>query len=378
MAKVTLRQKPISDKRQSLFLDYYPPIKHPETGKLVRKEYLKLFLYDKPRSEFDRRHNKETLLLAESIKSRRQLEIQQQHYGFISDKQRNADFVEYFKMLTRKRYGTNSGNWVSTLYYLEGFTGGTLRFSDIDVRLCNDFKEYLAKTPTNKSKDFKLSQNSCVSYFNKFKHCLKQAYKDGLLSHDINAKITSVKTAETQRQYLTFEELQKLVSTESRFSVLKQAALFSALTGLRFSDIKKMKWSEVQHSELQGGYLIQFKQQKTRGVEILPIGTDAYNLLGKPGEPGALVFQELNYSKHVVRHLREWVVSAGITKNITFHCFRHTYATLQLSYGTDLYTVSKMLGHREMKTTQVYAKVIDKTKRQAADKIKLVFNTVVK
>jgi site-specific recombinase XerD len=62
---------------------------------------------------------------------------------------------------------------------------------------------------------------------------------------------------------------------------------------------------------------------------------------------------------------------AGITKNITFHCFRHTFATLQLSKGTDIYTVSKMLGHRELKTTQIYAKIIDQTKRDAANKIKL-------
>ncbi|MGV3507988.1 MAG: tyrosine-type recombinase/integrase, partial [Sphingobacteriaceae bacterium] len=339
MAKVTLRQKPMSDKRQSLFLDYYPPIKNPETGKLIRKEYLKLFIFDKPKSEFDKRHNKETLFLAESIKAQRQLEIQQQQYGFISDKQRNGDFVEYFKTLAKKRNGSNSGNWASALYYLEGFTGGTLRFSEIDVRLCNDFKEYLAKTPTNKSKNLLLSQNSCVSYFNKFKHCLKQAYKDGLLKSDINAKVESIKTAETEKQHLTLEELQKLVSTDSKYPVLKQAALFSALTGLRFSDIAKLKWSEVQYSELQGGYLIQFKQQKTKGVEVLPIGLDAYSLLGERAEPDTLVFQDLDYSKHVAAYLKDWVKASGITKQITFHCFRHTFATLQLSYGTDLYTV---------------------------------------
>jgi site-specific recombinase XerD len=79
----------------------------------------------------------------------------------------------------------------------------------------------------------------------------------------------------------------------------------------------------------------------------------------------------LEYSAYNNTLLREWVKEAGITKYITFHCFRHTYATLQLSLGTDIYTVSKLLGHRELKTTQIYAKVIDKVKREAADKIKL-------
>ncbi len=85
------------------------------------------------------------------------------------------------------------------------------------------------------------------------------------------------------------------------------------------------------------------------------------------------VFEGLQYPAYQNKHLLKWVSTAGITKDITFHCFRHTFATLQLSSGTDIYTVSKMLGHRELKTTQIYAKVIDQTKRTAADKIKLDF-----
>ena len=104
------------------------------------------------------------------------------------------------------------------------------------------------------------------------------------------------------------------------------------MTGLRFSDIQKMEWDEIEFVKGQG-YIIHFKQQN--------------------------------------KHLYQWIGAAGITKDITFHCFRHTYATLQLSSGTDIYTVSKMLGHRELKTTQIYAKVIDQKKREAANKIKL-------
>ena len=251
MAKVTLRQKPISNQRQSLFLDYYPPIKNPDTGKLIRKEYLKLFLHEKPKAEWDKRHNKETLSLANNIRAKRQLEIQEQYYGFISDKQRNGDFVEYFKELARKRYGSNSGNWASALYYIVDFTGGNLRFSDIDIKLCNNFKEYLLKTPSNKSAKVILSQNSCLSYFNKFKHALKQAHKEGFLREDINSKIGSIKAAETQKEYLTLEELQILVRMDCKFPVLKKAVLFSSLTGLRFSDIKNLKWTDIQQSDHQ-------------------------------------------------------------------------------------------------------------------------------
>ncbi len=65
------------------------------------------------------------------------------------------------------------------------------------------------------------------------------------------------------------------------------------------------------------------------------------------------------------------MIRAGIEKHITFHCARHTYATLQLSLGTDIYTVSKLLGHENLRTTEVYAKIIDEKKQEAASKIKI-------
>jgi site-specific recombinase XerD len=104
----------------------------------------------------------------------------------------------------------------------------------------------------------------------------------------------------------------------------------------------------------------------------LPISEDAFRLLGDRGKPDETVFAGLEYS-YTQTCLPKWINNAGIAKECTFHSFRHTYATLQLSLGTDLYTVSKMLGHREIKTTQVYAKIIDKQKREAANKIKLQF-----
>lgn len=112
-------------------------------------------------------------------------------------------------------------------------------------------------------------------------------------------------------------------------------------------------------------------QKKTKGQEVLPISEQAFYLLGERGEPKEKVFEGLVYSAHMNLQLSKWIMKAGIQKEITFHCFRHTYATLQLSLGTDIYTVSKMLGHRELKTTQVYAKIVDKQKQEAASKIQL-------
>lgn len=377
--KVKLREKKISGNRQSLYLDFYPAIPHPETGEPTRREFLGLYLFDKAKNPIDKQGNKETLQLAEQIRQKREnyLNKPEIYTGYEKEQlkikeQGEQNFVTYFKSLADKRKASNHDNWVSAYNYLETFTKGNLKFADLNEKFCNEFKEYLLTTKSNKSNKVTLAQNSAVSYFNKLKATLKQAYKDGYLPSDLNGKIQPIKQAETQRNFLTIEELNSLVKTECNNPLLKRAALFSALTGLRFSDIKNLVWGELEYIE-GNGYFIQFKQQKTKGVEMMPISEQAYSLLGERKEPTDKVFEGLTYSAYENKHLYQWIGAAGITKDITFHCFRHTFATLQLSKGTDIYTVSKMLGHRELKTTQIYTKIIDQTKREAADKIQLDF-----
>jgi len=374
--KVKLRQKAISGNRLSLYLDFYPPIPHPETGEPTRRDFLGIHLID-AKTPIDKQHNKEMQSLAENIRQKRENELNKPeiYTGYEKEQLRikalgELDFVAYFKALADKRNGSNHDNWNSAYKYLHSFTGGKLQFSDLTAPLCERFSEYLLTTRSNKSSKANLSQNSVVSYFNKFKAALKQAYKDGYLQTNLNVKVSSVKPAETQRNFLTLEELNSLVKTDCQNPLLKRAALFSAMTGLRFSDIQKLTWDELEHIE-GNGYFIRFMQQKTKGVEMMPISAQAYSMLGEPAEPTARVFEGLIYSAYHNKHLFQWIGAAGITKDITFHCFRHTYATLQLSNGTDIYTVSKMLGHRELKTTQIYAQIIDQTKRDATNRIQL-------
>ncbi|MEJ7737440.1 MAG: site-specific integrase [Chitinophagaceae bacterium] len=363
---VTLRTKPISGNRKSLYLDFYPPIPHPETGKLTRREFLGLYLLEKPKNPSDKDYNKETLSLAEIIKAKRQIEIQNNRFGFLSVKKYNADFIDYFKSECDKRYGKNRENWLCAVAYLERFTNGHLKFKDVTVQLCNEYREFLLKAKAKSGKQ--LAQNTAELYFTKFKATVAKAFIAGNIEVNISANVDNIRKAETERNFVTLEELNLLVRTECRMPVLKTAALFSALTGLRYSDIEKMVWSELQYIKGQG-YFIHFKQKKTKGIEILPIPEQAYTLLGESQGPTDKVFEGLKYSAYANMILKDWILRAGITKYITFHCFRHTYATLQLRGGTDIYTVSKMLGHRELKTTQVYAKIIDKTKRDATEKI---------
>lgn len=151
-----------------------------------------------------------------------------------------------------------------------------------------------------------------------------------------------------------------------RKDIVKRVSLFSLLTGIRYSEIAKLKWKDV-HTTAQG-YFIRFRQQKTQKQEMMPISEHAYRLMENQRNDDDMIFEGLK-KWDVDRLLPIWVSDSGITKHITFHCFRHTYATLQISAGTDLFTVSKMLGHKSIKTTQIYAKLVDGKKIQAAGKI---------
>ncbi len=373
--RVHLREKDISNGRVSLYLDFYPPIVHPSTGKPTRREFLNLHLVKNPRGIPEREQNKETLMLAENIRAQRQIAIQNESYGFIDKSKKNLDFVQYFRDLAEKKNSSqgNQINWLSSFNYLKAFVNGVLPMSSIDEKFCVDFRDHLMTTlllKKRKGESKRLSQNAAHSYFNKFKAAVGQAYRDRLIQINIADRIDGIKQEETQREFLTKEELDLLVKTECDPPLLKTASLFAVLTGLRWSDVMALTWAQVHYTETEG-YFIRFKQKKTKGAETHPISETAFNLLGERNEDKERPFNGLVYSAWLNMKLKLWIRDAGIRKNITFHCFRHTYATLQLSNGTDIFTVSKLLGHKNLKTTQIYAKIVDERKRESVDKIKI-------
>jgi integrase len=362
---VTLRKRKKNNKI-SLYLDYY------NNGKR-KYEYLKLYLQPEPEdgklSKAQKDENNKILSLAESIRSKRHLEIQNGIYGFNNQEKLKGHFIVYMETLAARKNESkgNFDNWESTIKHLKKFCPKDITFAQLDSQFVEGFKEYLtkqAKTPSNKN----LSANSAYSYFNKFRAALKQAIKDGIILVNPSDNVKGLPQGDSKREFLTLEELQRVVKHECEIPILKKAFIFSCLSGLRWSDINKLVWSEVQHSEGYGHY-IRFRQKKTKGAETLPISNQAYELLGKMGDPSERVFDGLKYSAWHNLKLQQWIMKAGITKTITFHCARHTYATLQLTLGTDIFTVSKLLGHKDLKTTQVYAKIIDEKKKVAANKI---------
>jgi len=201
--KVKLRMKSISGKRHSLYLDFYPAIQHPETKELTRREFLGLYIYDKPKSNSDKQQNKEHLALAEQIRQRRDNELNKPEvYNGIEEellkiKQKGEkSFLEYFKVLADKRRAGTHDNWTSCYNYLLAYTKGNIQFSEINEQFCEDFRNYLLSTKSLKNKSNQLSRNSAVSYFNKFKAALKQAFKEGYLQVEKTLKVTSLRRSD--------------------------------------------------------------------------------------------------------------------------------------------------------------------------------------
>ena len=296
----------------------------------------------------------------------------------VQNQRQQIDFIEYFSKVSKDRHRNSSQsiiiNWNRVAELLKLFTNSQpLPFSQVTLSKAEEFRRFMLSAPCGGKKTGTVSHNTAATYYSIFKAGLKQAFIDGYLTVDISAKIKGIQDQESRREHLSVEELNILAETPCDRPILKRAALFSALTGVRHCDIQKLKWKEIQVVGEQ--VRLNFTQQKTKGVEYMPISEQAYQLCGEPGKPEQLVFEDLPDPSWISGPLKRWIKSAGITRNITFHCFRHTYATLQLAGGTDIYTVSKMLGHTNVKTTQIYAKVVDEKKQKATKAIKLNINT---
>lgn len=364
--KVTLRKRELPSGKITLYLDFYPAIRNPRTMQMSRREYLGIYLVKNPRTTDERIINAEKLKQAEAIRAQRELSLINEQFGFIDKTRQKMDFLAYFK----EKLPNQDQKWEKIYKHFEKYVNAKCTFADVTVDLCNGFRTYLLTTNQLRSKKRKLSQNSAAGYWSTFRGLLALAHKDKYLLENINEHLNKIETKDTRREFLTAAEVQALYNTPCREPVLKTASLFSCLTGLRFSDIVALRWEDFG-TYPDGGHCIRLRTEKTDAEILNPISQEAYELCGV--QSTGIVFK--GFKKTMLQSiLPNWLKSAGITKHITFHSFRHTFATLLVSYGSEIYTVSKMLTHKNVSTTQIYADLIDEKKRQAADIIKLNIN----
>ena len=338
--KVTLREKKLKGNKKSLFLDYY----HKGNRKA---EYLGIYLTG------DRTQDKKLKELANSIRAKRELEIKNNEYGFDIEFKKESDFVKYFEKVKNKKTG-NQGMWRSSLYHLNNYRKEKkLTFNDITVAWLEDYKSYLLA---------EMSPNTARNYFASINTALNQALKEGIIDINPFVKVGNIKGRETIRNFLTIEELEILNNTACSSKETKRAFLFSCYTGLRLGDLRALQWKDIKNNTIEK------VQHKTKEPVYIPLSKIALSLLPEKREPEDFVFN-IPSDTHLSIIMQTWIAQSEIPKKITFHCARHTFATLSLTNDVDIYTVSKLLGHKRLETTQVYAKVINKKKIEAVNKL---------
>lgn len=208
---------------------------------------------------------------------------------------------------------------------------GHCTFRDITIELCQSSREYLSNAKQLK-RTGKVSTNSASGYYSTLRGLLKIAYRDKWLRDNINDFGDKKEAKEVKKEYLTLDEVKILAQTPCEHNDLKRTSLFSYLTGLHISDILNLRWEDFTLAPDQGS-CIRIRTQKTSTEATLPISYESYELCGE--ESSGKVFKDLQRS--IINYpLKKWIKQAGITKRITFHCFRHSYAVIQISLGTDI------------------------------------------
>lgn len=373
MANVSLRKKSLANNKSSLYLDYFPSIINPKTGKESRREFLGLQVFDKPKDDIEKAHNKSTLEYADLLRAKRLTQLRDKKYGFQENITYNVDFIAFYASVVEDYYNTgtksNYASWNASLNYYKAFAGSTLKSHFVNDSHIKKYRNFLLETKNLRTKSNKLAINTASSYYKNFILVLKKAYKEKVIEHNLAENAEFIKEEETYREYLSEKELELLWNTDCSFPKLKHMAIFSALTGLRFVDIKTLPYANV-YSDIHQGDYIKVREQKTGNLYNHPISESVLSIINLQPKENELVFGEVKYSE-ITRPLKKWLTDSGITKKISFHNFRHTYATLQLANGTDIYTVSKLLGHKNVSTTQIYTKIMDKNKIIAANRINL-------
>ena len=362
---VTLRTRPLKNGMLSYYLDYYPGYRDQETMKTIRHEGLNIYIYANPKNEHERNFNATMSEKAEAIRCRRFESIVNDRYDFFDRHKLKADFLEYYRKQLRK----HDQKWEFVYHHFYNFVHGKCTFEEIDIDLCNKFREYLLNAKQLR-RDDRISKNSASGYWSTFRGLLKILYRNRLIKTNINDFLDKIETEDTPKDYLSVEELYKLAETPCKKPILKTAALFSCLTSLRISDILSLQWHEIIDFAA-GGKCVHTITQKTKTEDIIPISDEALQLIGYSPEKTGLVFKGLkrSWTQHP---MKEWIREAGITKNITFHSYRRTYATLQGAAGTDIRTIQSNMAHKSITTTQRYMKVVDSNKREASNRISLI------
>lgn len=378
-----LGAKILSDGRESLFLDYYfgyQKVFSDKLGKEVlrkdrKREFLKLYLWQAPRTPMERQNNKETLELAKKIRFERGQQLLEDVEGYRLKKNRDINFLDYFQS------------------YIDKYTKKDYRMVEVAL---HRFKDFLNDTPeynkfAKKIKPEQITKDMVVAYteylqsrsvgegarsiYARFKKVIKYAIEhDVMIKNPCVGVVIKVDEQQLKKDVLSLEEIQLLIKThyENENPNIRRAFIFCLYSGLRFCDVKDLTFANVDYSNK----LLKFEQNKTKGHSassgvVIPLNDDLLGLIGNPDVPndrGENVFKLPTYES-CSKSLKRWVKRSGINKKISWHCARHSFAVNILNNGANIKTVASLLGHSGLKHTEKYTRAIDSLKQDAINSL---------
>jgi site-specific recombinase XerD len=378
-----LGAKILSDGRESLFLDYYfgykmvyDEAKDKNIAKKDRKrETLKLYLWQAPRTPIERQQNKEILELAKKIRFERGQQLLESVEGYRLKKDREINFLEYFQA------------------YNESYTKTDIRMMQIALQR---FKDFLSETPeyskfTLSIKPEQLNKDMMIAFteylqsrsigegaksiYQRFKKVINYAIEhDVILKNPCIGVSIKVDGQILRKDVLSLEEEQRLINThyDNENPNIRRAFIMCLYCGLRFCDVKDLTYKNVDYSNK----LLKFEQNKTKGHSsnsgvVIPLNDGLLSLIGEPQTDNfsnEFIFPLPSYEM-CLKALKRWVKRAGINKHISWHCARHSFAVNILNNGANIKTVASLLGHSGLKHTEKYTRAVDSLKEAAINSL---------
>ena len=366
---IKIRFKELKNGNKSIYLDYMVD------GKRIN-EYLKMYLLP-GRTPEEKRLNEHTLCAVSNVKAQRLTNIawNKDANDGVSDKRRLLfDVIDEYAGFRLKRGTKSARSTYGNLKRHISLISTNLRLWEINLDFVTALAENMMNNERTKSGE-PLARATVTGTISSLSCVLRYAARKGMIqSNPVEQYDTrKIQGPVYKRVYLTADELKALVRTECSVESYKRLFLFACFVGLRYSDLITLRWSDVV--EEKDEIRIEKMMHKTQHMVYVPLGKIARDYLPERGEPDALVFPDLpKGTSDIDAIIKQWVSDAGIEKKVTFYSSRHTFATLNLIQGADLYVVSQLLGYKEIRTTEGYAEIIDVKRTEAMYMIDKLFS----
>lgn len=367
-----LRTKKLSDGNLRYYLEYYYGYTIGSNGNpkpIRKKEFLKLTIPEKPpRNPLEKRDYEETIEQAHRIRREREIEFLEDKEGYKFKREKKINFLQFFEEYIANYTKADKRVILSAYNRFKDF----LRLTDEYSRFTNyiepkqitssmiwDFVDYLVSISNG---------TGAQTTFKRFKKVIKYATTKGVFDKNPCDEIL-VKTDNLilRKNVLSVEEIGQLLRTPTDTNPeIKKAFVFSLYMGLRYCDIKVLRFENIDFANKQ----LLFNQRKTGKRVTLPISDYILELIGKPKASNKeLIFEGLPTNEGCNKALKKWVEQAGIMKHITWHCARHSFATNILKSGANIKTTQELLGHASLRYTEVYVRAIDEAKTRAINSL---------